>query len=126
MDVRKFKGRVYEVVSSCDHAKIKIDRATRTIRCMVCFESLDPFDTAMNYVDALDEYTDKLNAYRQRLVRETARSKLLARKLESRKRTKCNHCAKMTNINLKEPTLLEVRTEAEGDWVRGDAATSSK
>lgn len=115
MDIRKFKGKVYEVVSSCDHAKINIDRATRTIRCMVCFELLDPFDTAMNYVDALDEYTDKLNAYRERLVRETARNKLLARRLENRKRTKCNHCNKMTNIKIKEPTLLEIRAEIEGD-----------
>lgn len=115
MNIIKFNKREYEVVSSCEHARINIDKATRTIRCMVCFELLDPFTTAIEYVDGLDEYKERLDAYREDLIREKARNKLLARKLENRKRTKCNHCAKMTRINLKEPTLSEVLAEAEQD-----------
>lgn len=114
MKIIKFNKREYEVVNSCEHARINIDRATRTIRCMVCFELLDPFTTAIEYVDGLDEYKERLDAYREDLIREKARNKLLARKLENRKRTKCSHCTKMTNIKVKEPTILEVRAEVEG------------
>lgn len=69
MKVIKFNKREYEVVNSCEHARINIDRATRTIRCMVCFELLDPFTTAIEYVDGLDEYKERLDAYREDLIR---------------------------------------------------------
>lgn len=117
MKIIKFNKREYEVTNSCEHARINIDRATRTIRCMVCFELLDPFTTAIEYVDGLDEYKERLDAYREDLIREKARNKLLARKLENRKRTKCSHCDRMTNLKVKEPTLLEIHAEVEGDLV---------
>ena len=56
-----------------------------------------------------------MEKHREDLIREKARNRLLARKLEIRKRTKCSHCAKMTNIKIKEPTILEVRAEVKGD-----------
>ncbi len=98
MDIREFKGTVYEVVNSCRHSRVNIDQATRTIRCMICFELLDPFDAAMNYMVALDgykaeldEYRAELDEYREFLVREKARNDLLTRQIDSQKRTKGNY-----------------------------------
>ena len=113
MHIIKFKKKDYEVITSCEHSSISIDRANKSITCRNCSALLDPFDTAMEYLDALDEYKDKLNAYRESLVKDTSRNQILARRLENRKRTKCHHCAKMTNIKIKEPTLLEVHAETK-------------
>ena len=114
MKIIKFKKKIYEIINSCEHSSIRIDRANKLITCRDCSTLLDPFDTAMEYLDALDEYKDKLNAYREGLLRDTSRNKLLMRRIENRKRTKCHHCAKMTSLSIKEPTLWEVHAEVEG------------
>lgn len=113
MSVIKFKKREYEVVTSCEHNRINIDRANKSIVCRDCETVLDPFDGIMSYSDALDDYKKQLDTWRESLERDTARNQIVARRLENRQRTKCHHCDKVTLINIKEPTLFETHAEAQ-------------
>ena len=118
MSIIKFERKENEAATPCEHTHINIDRVNKTIMCRDCNEPANPFDALMDYSDALDDhnesldaYRDRLNEYRERLERDAARNQIVARRLENRKRTKCHHCDKITNINIKEPRLSDVNAE---------------
>ncbi|MBH0095945.1 hypothetical protein I6E61_06025 [Psychrobacter sp. NZS113] len=114
MGVIKFQKKEYEVVTSCEHNIISIDRSNKSITCRDCKEVLDPFNAIMDYSDALDDYKKRLDKYADEAEKRVARNNIVARRLESRKRTKCHHCNKITEINIKEPTLFDVHAEMQG------------
>lgn len=111
MTIIKFEKREYEVVRSCEHNNIKIDRANKQITCKDCDAVLDPFEAIMNYSDALEDYKRQLDDYLETTERSVAQYKIMERRIDKRKKTKCEHCKKMTDINIKEPTLWEIHDE---------------
>lgn len=111
MSIIKFEKKEYAVITSCGHHQINIDRATKKITCRNCDEELDAFDEIMNYSDGLSNYKKELDEYRERTDRDAARNRMVARRLENKKRTKCHHCDQMTEIKVKEPTLWEAHAE---------------
>ena len=111
MSIIKFEKKEYAVIRSCEHSQIDIDRANKSIACRKCHVVLDPFDEIMNYSDGLTQYKKELDEYREQTSRDAARNKIVARRLENKKRTKCHHCDQMTEIKIKEPTLWESHEE---------------
>ncbi|KRU23265.1 hypothetical protein [Psychrobacter piscatorii] len=115
MSIIKFKKKEYQVVTSCEHNSINIDRANKQITCRDCEVVLDPFDAIMGYSDALDDWAKRLDKYAEDTKRDFARNQIVARRLENKKRTKCHHCDQMTEIKIKEPTLWETHAEIQGN-----------
>lgn len=111
MSIIKFEKREYQVITSCEHHQITIDRANKKITCRSCDIELDPFDEIMNYSDGLSNYKKELDEYRERTDRDAAHNRIVARRLENKKRTKCHHCDQMTEIKVKKPTLWESHEE---------------
>lgn len=111
MTIIKFQKKEYEVVNSCEHNRINIDRANKQITCRDCDIELDAFDAIMSYSDALDDWAKRLDEYAEDTKRDAARNQIVARRLENKKRTKCHHCDQMTEIKIKEPTLWESHEE---------------
>lgn len=111
MSIIKFKKKEQEVAMPCTHDSLNIDRANKQITCRDCDAVLDPFEEIMNYSDALDDFREQLEFIRGRLQQDSARNQIVARRLENKQRTKCQHCKKMTEVKIKEPTLLETREE---------------
>lgn len=114
MGIIKFEKKEYEVITSCEHNIISINKSNKTLTCSDCNEVLDPFDAIMGYSDALDDYKKRLDKYADEAELRVARNNIVARRLKKRKRTKCNHCDKMTDINIKEPTLFDIHAEMKG------------
>ena len=111
MSIIEFKQKQYAVINSCEHNSISIDRANKSITCKDCNIALDPFDAIMDFSDALDDYKERLDKYADDTAREAAKNKIIARRLENKKRTKCHHCNEVTEIRIKEPTLWESHVE---------------
>lgn len=111
MSIIKFQKKEYVVSTSCEHNNVNIDRANKQITCRDCDVALDPFDTIMNYSDALDDWAKRLDKYADDTKRDFSRNQIVARRLENKKRTKCQHCEKVTEIKIKEPTLWESHAE---------------
>lgn len=118
VSIIKFERKENEAVTPCEHTHMNIDRVNKTITCRDCNEPTNPFDGLMDYSDALDDhkesldaYRDRLDVYRKSLEQDAARNQIVARRLENRKRTKCHHCDKITNINIKEPRLSDINAE---------------
>ena len=111
MSIIKFEKREYQVITSCEHHQITIDRANKKITCRSCDIELDPFDEIMNYSDALTNYKKELDEYREKTAREAARNQIVARRLENKKKTKCHHCGEVTDIKIKAPTLWDSHEE---------------
>lgn len=111
MSIIKFEKKEYTVRTSCEHNHILIDRANQSITCRDCSIKLDPFTAIMDYSDELDDYARRLDEYRESTERMVARNKIVDRRLENKKRTKCHHCEQMTEIKVKEPTLWESHEE---------------
>lgn len=111
MSIIKFEKKEYQVVTSCEHNKISIDRANKQITCRDCGIELDPFDAIMGYSDALDDWAKRLDKYADDTKRDFARNQIVARRLENKKKTKCHHCGEVTDIKIKEPTLWESHEE---------------
>lgn len=112
MGIIKFKKKEHEVATPCTHDSLNIDRVNKQITCRDCDAVLDPFEEIMNYSDALDDFREQLEFIRGQLQQDSARNQIVARRLESKQKTKCQHCKKMTEVKIKEPTLLETREEA--------------
>lgn len=111
MTIIKFQKKEYEVVNSCEHNRINIDRGNKQITCRDCDIELDAFDAIMSYSDALDDWAKRLDKYAEDTKRDFARNQIVARRLENKKRTKCHHCDQITEIKIKEPTLWESHEE---------------
>ena len=111
MSVIKFKKKEQKVATPCTHDSLNIDRTNKKITCRNCGVELDAFEEIMNYSDALDDFREQLEFIRAQLQQDSARNQIVARRLEKKQRTKCQHCKKMTEVKIKEPTLLETREE---------------
>ena len=72
----------------CQHNKVYIDEDEAFLTCRDCGEPLNP----IHWLYRLHTQENLLD-YRIDSLRE------LAKKLENKTRTKCQHCGKMTNIN---------------------------
>lgn len=112
MGIIKFKKKEHEVTTPCTHDSINIDRANKKMTCGNCEVELDAFEEIMNYSDALDNFKEQLDFLRERVEQDSARNQIVARRLESKQKTKCQHCNKMTAVKIKKPTLFETREEA--------------
>lgn len=111
MSIIKFKKKEQEVATPCTHDSLSIDRVNKQITCRDCDAVLDPFEEIMNYSDALDDFREQLEFIRGQLQQDSARNQIVARRLENKQRTKFQHCNKMTEVKIKEPTILEMREE---------------
>lgn len=111
MSIIKFEKKEYQVVTSCEHNNVSIDRANKQITCRDCDTVLDTFDAIMGYSDALDDWAKRLDKYADDTKRDFARNQIVARRLENKKKTKCHHCGEVTDIKIKEPTLWESHEE---------------
>jgi len=111
MSVIKFEQKEFQVVNSCEHDNLVIDRANKSITCKDCKTALDPFDAIMSYSDALDDWAKRLERYSEDTKREAAKNKIIERRLDGKRKTKCHHCNQVTEVRIKQPTLWEVHAE---------------
>ena len=73
----------------CEHNSFCYDDLTREIFCVQCGTLVDP-------VNAIK----KVYAYQRKMQEKLVQYHAEKQKLEKRKRTKCHHCKKFTDINL--------------------------
>lgn len=76
-------------LAKCKHFHMTIDQTLYTVKCDDCGEKLNP-------VDVLARFAGE----ESRWAREAAALRELHRRLDARRRCKCQHCGAMTRINL--------------------------
>ena len=74
----------------CRHIKVIIDEENSTVECKDCGEKLNPIWVLSRY--ATEE---------TKLKREIDYLRRMRKALEDKHRTKCKHCGKMTDVNVK-------------------------
>ena len=77
----------------CFHHKIKVDDSLNYVWCGDCNEEL-------NAVWVLSRYAKQENSIMWQQQQNEIRLKFENEELEKRKRTKCKHCGKMTEVNI--------------------------
>lgn len=77
-------------MGKCSHNKILVDDRLNTVECKKCGEKLNPIWVLMKFVTEETQWERNLELLKQQ--REM---------LDKRKRTKCQHCKKMTTIRIK-------------------------
>lgn len=73
----------------CKHNSFSYDYDTRKVWCSECEKVLDPIAVA-----------EKIFAYARRLEDKLAKHQVEITKIEKRKRVKCKHCKRFTDLNM--------------------------
>lgn len=91
--------------SKCQHMKIEIDSKEAEVTCRDCNTKINPIVWMLNNAKFFHEQFKRLQATEQSVLEncKEAKEKLKAdhEELKARSRTRCQHCRKMTAINLK-------------------------
>jgi len=80
-------ARKYFKGVQCEHKKIVVDPDLQDVECESCGEKLNPIAILMRF--ALEE---------SRWTTENINRRELLKKMEEKKRCKCQHCGRMTGI----------------------------
>lgn len=81
--------KLWDGKKKCVHGSYEYDEETRQIFCAKCNELVDP-------VSALK----RMSHYLTTLQMKISRHKVEMEKIEKRKRVKCQHCNRFTNLSL--------------------------
>ena len=81
-------------MTGCKHLNIIIDEQLSQIECADCGAKLNP-------IAYLTTLAREEKSYKYQVVELGKALKKVKKELETRTRTKCQHCGKMTNINIK-------------------------
>lgn len=80
--------------SKCQHERVQIDSKLNSIFCISCKKEVNAVNWLIDHVEYITRMHNKIHE-------EKTKISLDMEILESRSRTRCVHCKKMTNINLK-------------------------
>jgi len=75
--------------NDCRHLNILVDPALTYVECRACGEKLNPVWVLERMIKEASQWKYRLEEYRK-----------IVEKLEQKKRTKCNHCGKLTTVNV--------------------------
>ena len=99
----------------CFHHKIFVDESLNYVECGDCGEKLNP-------VWVLSRFANEENSVQWQQDRERIRLKLEREEFRNRKRTKCKHCGRMTEINIH---ISDSKIQQE-TWKLNDEKKSNK
>lgn len=78
----------------CQHARMEVDEAMAEVRCKNCKEKLNPIWVLM-----------KIAGEQSRYIAEFKRSKEIAKRINEKEKTRCEHCNRMTRVAYKKEGL---------------------
>ncbi len=91
-DVISLSKKRFEL-KGCQHKKILIDRDLSFVKCRECNEKLNP-------VMVLARFAEEENNLLHQLRNDAVKFNNISQKLDEKQRTKCDHCGRITRVNI--------------------------